>query len=299
LPQQKVGVNKKVRKKLDYLLETVVEDNIATREVTKTTDMKKSSSNAHPKSVYWDRRQQPYRIYQPLHTLAIAVASSALLSYFIGRAARLFIELPTVSVETYSNDKIFEASSTCNFSLSEDWESKEQTLGDASQRQDEGNQGLPVGSHLLLDFKGIDSDFLRSEDQMKQALLAIIQQHEAFDLQYIYSMHTDLGNVVVGGLSDAKHHAWIYGWPKQGVILLDLFTSDESDDFLELVPFVESYFDTKIARHIGSGRSFRWSQKTRARGLQDALGDAAENAMTDLHWFPIGTMIDYKQQVRM
>jgi hypothetical protein len=283
---------------LDYLLETELEDNIATREVTKTTDMKKSSSHAHPKWVDGDRRQQPYRIYQPLHVLAIAVAASALLSYFIGRAARLFLVLPSLSLDTYSNDKMIEASS-CNFPLSKDLKSKEQAVGDTSQCQSEGNHSLPVGSHLLLDFQGIDGDFLRSEDQMKHALLAILQQHESFDLQYIYSMHTDLGNVIVGGLSDTKHHAWIYGWPKQGVVLLDLFTSDESDDFLELVPFVESYFDTKIARHIGSARSFRWSQKTRARGLHDALGDAAENAMTDLHWFPIGSMIDYKQQVRM
>jgi hypothetical protein len=38
--------------------------------------------------------------------------------------------------------------------------------------------------------------------------------------------------------------------------------------------------------------------KSRARGLLDALNDADEHALVDLHWFPIGTMIDYKQQVR-
>jgi hypothetical protein len=262
--------------------------------------MTKIISHTNPKMVNGARRQQAYRIYQPLHILAMTVASSALMSFFIGRAARLYIVLPVLlSDDTPCSNNlslgVILSDDTCKSSLSGVWRLNEEAVGDTSHRQDEDKEGLPVGSHLLLDFQGLDSDFLRSEDKMKQALLDIIQQHGDFDLQYIYSKRTDLGNVVIGGLSDARQHAWLYSMPRQGVLMLDLFAGDEADDIIELVSTAENVFARKTGRSSGSSR---WVLKSRVAALHDALDDATEHAMTDLHWFPIGSMIDYKQQVR-
>jgi hypothetical protein len=208
---------------------------------------------------------------------------------------------PSPKIQTRdSTDTCASVSSASWISLNEDIITNEAAKRSANDVDvdDDDDELLPFGSHLLLDFQGVDGDFIQSIDHMTQALLDLVEQQSSFEVQYTYSKTTSRGNVIVGGVSYDRHHIWMYGWPRQGTILLDMFAGDESQDLVSLIPKVENYFADKGPCDSNEpSTSSRWVHKS--RGFHDMLGEADTHAQVDLQWFPIGTMIDYKKEVRL
>lgn len=253
-------------------------------------------------------RPQPYRLYVSCYFLAMMFGAATLVAYVIGCAAKFHFfqnvlvttaaaPLPAGVPSSSSPQETNAIDGTCDSALSEGWVLNADAEEDRDE-QDDDEGASPSGGHLLLDIQGIDRDFLQSADRMKQALFELVEQQGSFDLQYTYSQETEMGNILVGGIANNQHHTWLYGWPQQGTLLLDIFSTDESEDLLSAVTKIENYFVDKRQENNDSSAaagSFRWVRKS--RGFRDMLDEVGVSAQADLQWFPIGTMIDYKKEV--
>jgi S-adenosylmethionine decarboxylase proenzyme len=163
---------------------------------------------------------------------------------------------------------------------------------------DEDDDGhIPAGQHLLIDIENVDEVFLNSEERLVHAMIKLVDECDLTMLSYhCHKLHPS-GVSCAGILLES--HVSFHTWPKQGVITLDLFTCGPNS-LLPMVPLVEKLFavplDPEISRKEGKERvmpNMVWAQKI--RGFDFSSDDVAE--MTDLQWFPVGRMTDYKKEV--
>jgi hypothetical protein len=125
-------------------------------------------------------------------------------------------------------------------------------------------------------------------------MLRLVEQLGVFDLRNIYSRRTRHGNLIAGGISDAHDHVWLWAWPKEEVVFLDLFSSADSNDFMRFVPEIERFF--KGQKNESPEKAVHWSYKS--RGFEGTQSESDKNAVSDLFWFPLGVMLDQKVEVR-
>ena len=274
------------------------------------------------------RRRRPtqpvaYRIYLPIPSLVVITVCASLVAYFLGQAARSHLDPVVIekgNTLLFSNlqqstwfgghghlshkSHTDEEEETClatypegQWSLVENNDETSEEDDDSEHPSDEENveaEEDPTANHLLLDFQGVNPEILQSEEQFKNAMVRLVEQLEAFRLQYIYSNRTSNGNLLVGGISKDNDHVWLCGWPKDRVVLLDVFFSGEAEDFLGFVPQIEDFFGDETKATPGSNK-VHWAHKS--RGFEDEQEESDVHAVTDLLWFPVGTMLDHKVQV--
>ena len=160
---------------------------------------------------------------------------------------------------------------------------------DTTENEDE-EVHEPKGQHLLVDIANVDSAFLASEEMLSVAMLDLVKQCGLTLLSYHCHGMIPTGVSCAGVLLES--HVSFHTWPEEGVITLDLYTCGEGS----LLPFVSIAKDLFA---IPSGTFDKepelvWSHKF--RGFTDDL--QSEIAIrTDFFRFPIGMMMDYKEEV--
>lgn len=144
---------------------------------------------------------------------------------------------------------------------------------------------LPMGQHLLMDIRNVQSSFLASEERLAKAMLNVVGDCGLTLLSYHCHGLTPSGVSCVGVLLES--HVSFHTWPSEGVITLDLFTCG-SQSLLPIVESVERLFGMAAT---SDGPETVWAYKVRG------FGDETNEELADLFTFPIGTMTEYKKEL--
>jgi S-adenosylmethionine decarboxylase proenzyme len=158
-----------------------------------------------------------------------------------------------------------------------------------------GEVHLPAGQHLLLDIENVDGSFLNSEERLAHAMLELVGECGLTLLSYHCHKMVPMGVSCAGVLLES--HVSFHTWPKEGVITLDLYTCGPNS-LLPIVPLATRLF--AIPREgVGEDNSEQpnvvWAHKT--RGYPQGDEESLEAEMTDMEYFPVGKMTDYKNEV--
>lgn len=272
-------------------------------------------------------RLSPYRVHVPLRFIVQTIVASSLCAFAVARTARYFLLDMQSDYETggkglYSllpipvlpEGKELPATSytSKNYNTASRVNSR-WVLAERSTRQSQNNsqtdlQGeeeiekkkvehAPAGQHLLLDFQFVDGEFLNSETRLAQAMIELVQGCGLTLLSYHCHKLDPAGVSCAGVLLES--HVSFHTWPIAGVISLDLYTCGPNS-ILPVLPLAKRLFGIP-GRKNEEGRyqppRLRWAHKL--RGFEDDEVDLVDLlALTDLFLFPIGTMLDYKEEVR-
>jgi S-adenosylmethionine decarboxylase proenzyme len=121
-------------------------------------------------------------------------------------------------------------------------------------------QHEPAGQHLLVDIKGVDSDFLNSEQRLSEAMVDAVKAGGLTLLSYHCHSLIPAGVSCVGVLLES--HISFHTWPDEGVITLDLFTCGSSP-LLPVVPTIEKLFA------VGENCQTQWAHELRGFREED------------------------------
>ncbi|KAG7357242.1 spermidine synthase [Nitzschia inconspicua] len=112
----------------------------------------------------------------------------------------------------------------------------------------------PAGQHLLVDIKGIEGDFLDSEERLAKAMVDTVSAAGLTMLSYHCHKLIPKGVSCVGVLLES--HISFHTWPDEGVITLDLFTCG-SKPLIPVVSTIKELFG------IGLNIEMQWSHELR------------------------------------
>jgi S-adenosylmethionine decarboxylase proenzyme len=178
---------------------------------------------------------------------------------------------------------------------------KNNVSSDDNEDDAEEEEHLPAGQHLLVDIENVDSMFLNSEERLAHAMLKLIDECGLTLLSYHCHTMIPMGVSCAGVLLES--HVSFHTWPSKGVITLDLFTCGP-DSLLPIVPFAIELFsvreetDNKSGMHVKEPNSV-WAYKTRGF-VEDGIDkDAMISELSDMEYFPVGKMTDYKNEVSL
>jgi S-adenosylmethionine decarboxylase proenzyme len=167
-------------------------------------------------------------------------------------------------------------------------------LKESEEDQDE-EEHLPAGQHLLMDIEHVQAAFLDSEERLVTAMLTLVNLCGLTLLSYHCHRLKPEGVTCAGVLLES--HVSFHTWPGRGVITLDLFTCGP-DSLLPIVPVAEKLFSIpetpSYPDEIIHQPQIIWAHKLRGFRPNDAEDKAA---LTDMVSFPIGSRIDYKKEV--
>ena len=107
------------------------------------------------------------------------------------------------------------------------------------KEEEEEEEHLPAGQHLLVDIKEVNSNFLNSEYQLAQAMVDVVAEADLTLLSYHCHSLVPTGVSCVGVLLES--HISFHTWPTEGVITLDLFTCG-SGALIPVLPSLERLF---------------------------------------------------------
>eukprot|EP00557_Chaetoceros_sp_GSL56_P001364 CAMPEP_0176496106 /NCGR_PEP_ID=MMETSP0200_2-20121128/11021_1 /TAXON_ID=947934 /ORGANISM="Chaetoceros sp., Strain GSL56" /LENGTH=768 /DNA_ID=CAMNT_0017894045 /DNA_START=676 /DNA_END=2978 /DNA_ORIENTATION=- len=114
------------------------------------------------------------------------------------------------------------------------------TIGNQDESdEDEEEEHLPSGQHLLIDIKRVNSDFLNSEVRLAEAMLTVVNESKLTLLSYHCHKLIPMGVSCVGVLLES--HISFHTWPEAGVITLDLFTCGNGE-LVPVLPVIERLF---------------------------------------------------------
>lgn len=166
------------------------------------------------------------------------------------------------------------------------------TFDDDDDDDDDEDEHLPAGQHLLLDIENVDESFLNSEERLAHAMLELVNECGLTLLSYHCHKMVPMGVSCAGVLLES--HVSFHTWPKEGVITLDLYTCGPNS-LLPIVPMAQRLFAIpREGVQDVAEPNIVWAHKTRgfSDGDQESLAE-----MTDLEYFPVGKMTDYKKEV--
>lgn len=148
----------------------------------------------------------------------------------------------------------------------------------------------PSGQHLLVDIKGIDADFLDSEERLAQAMVDAVKAGGLSMLSYHCHKLIPMGVSCVGVLLES--HISFHTWPVEGVITLDLFTCGPTP-LLEVVPEIEKLFA------IGENTETLWSHELRGFHLNATKSPEKRHLMeqSDLVFWVLSPLTSHKKQI--
>jgi S-adenosylmethionine decarboxylase proenzyme len=160
------------------------------------------------------------------------------------------------------------------------------------KENDDNEEHLPAGQHLLIDIKNVDSKFLDSDVQLTKAMVDLVTQSELTLLSYHCHSLIPRGVSCVGVLLES--HISFHTWPEAGVISLDLFTCG-SGQLVPLVKMIESIFAVPQSESTTIKPCMRWVHKLRGFRSEDSqnilLSDMDFGSM-------LGETFDLKTEVR-
>lgn len=207
-------------------------------------------------------------------------------------------ETPRTSYTSKNFDTARSASINSRFVITEEGEKCDSSATQCRRSDLEPNEAAPedeeehdpTGQHLLMDIANVDSSFLASEERLSVSMLELVKQCGLTLLSYHCHGLVPSGVSCVGILLES--HVSFHTWPAKGVITLDLYTCG-SDVLLPFVSITKDLF--AIPSPTGTEQpSFVWSHKFRGFS-NDLQAEIAERS--DFFRFPIGQMMDYKEQV--
>lgn len=112
----------------------------------------------------------------------------------------------------------------------------------------------PSGQHILVDMRGIEADFLDSEERLALAMVTAVEESGLTMLSYHCHKLDPAGISCVGILLES--HISFHTWPEEGVITLDLFTCG-ANPLLPAVAVIQRLFG------IGENIDTKWSHDLR------------------------------------
>jgi S-adenosylmethionine decarboxylase proenzyme len=156
-----------------------------------------------------------------------------------------------------------------------------------NETEEEEEEHLPAGQHLLVDIKNVDGNFLDSEFRLAQAMIDVVNDSKLTLLSYHCHKLDNKGVSCVGVLLES--HISFHTWPEFGVISLDLFTCG-SGELIPILPIVKRLF--AVPAPGGDEPDMIWAHKLRGASIgKGVLGD-------DLGRFVLETTdMDLKREV--
>jgi len=155
----------------------------------------------------------------------------------------------------------------------------------------DGEVHLPAGQHLLLDIENVDGSFLNSEERLAHAMLELVGECGLTLLSYHCHKMVPMGVSCAGVLLES--HVSFHTWPNEGVITLDLYTCGPNS-LLPIVPLATTLFGVPREGDVEQPNAV-WAHKT--RGYPQGDEESLEAEMTDMEYFPVGKMTDYKNEI--
>ena len=153
---------------------------------------------------------------------------------------------------------------------------------------------LPAGQHLLMDIENVDGSFLNSEERLAHAMLELVGECGLTLLSYHCHKMVPMGVSCAGVLLES--HVSFHTWPTEGVITLDLYTCGPNS-LLPIVPMAKRLFGIrKEGEDDAKEPNTVWAHKS--RGYPQGDTESIEAELSDMEYFPVGKMTDYKEQVR-
>jgi S-adenosylmethionine decarboxylase proenzyme len=155
-----------------------------------------------------------------------------------------------------------------------------------------GNEDLhlPAGQHLLVDLKGVDADFLNSEERLSKAMVEVVRETGLTLLSYHCHALTPTGVSCVGVLLES--HISFHTWPEDGVITLDLFTCG-SKPLLPAVEVMERLFGIPAVE--GEKVRSRWSHELRGFRSDEAKKKNYLDGSSDLSLWVLSPLEMYSK----
>jgi len=142
-----------------------------------------------------------------------------------------------------------------------------ETLLAAQAAADNGELHEPAGQHLLVDIKGIEADFLDSEERLAKAMVDTVNHAGLTMLSYHCHKLIPKGVSCVGVLLES--HISFHTWPDEGVITLDLFTCGNNP----LVPVVKTIKELFGIPRANDQIEMQWSHELRGFRNKDKIAD--------------------------
>eukprot|EP00559_Dactyliosolen_fragilissimus_P006037 CAMPEP_0184866378 /NCGR_PEP_ID=MMETSP0580-20130426/22137_1 /TAXON_ID=1118495 /ORGANISM="Dactyliosolen fragilissimus" /LENGTH=758 /DNA_ID=CAMNT_0027366049 /DNA_START=237 /DNA_END=2510 /DNA_ORIENTATION=+ len=152
--------------------------------------------------------------------------------------------------------------------------------------EDEEEEHLPAGQHILMDIKNVNKEFLNSDERLAAAMVDVIRSAGLTLLSYHCHSLQPMGVSCVGVLLES--HISFHTWPEEGVITLDLFTCGSSP-LLPVIPELKRLFGVPRLKAIESNYTSTyeeivtlWSHELRGfRNSESRVNNALDN-MSDL-----------------
>jgi len=163
---------------------------------------------------------------------------------------------------------------------------------------DEGQEYMPAGQHLLVDIKNVEEAFLNSEERLADAMVQSVEAAGLTMLSYHCHALKPAGVSCVGVLLES--HISFHTWPEEGVITLDLFTCGENP-LLPVVPDLERLFGVpRVDPEMGKlGKATtQWSHELRGFRNEGPTGSNVLGSKSDLaFWIMSALQYAHKEQV--
>jgi len=154
--------------------------------------------------------------------------------------------------------------------------------------EEDDEEHLPAGQHLLVDIRGLEAEFLNSEERLAGAMVEVVNAASLTLLSYHCHTLLPSGVSCVGVLLES--HVSFHTWPSAGVITLDLFTCG-SNCLLPVIPIIEHHFGIPASPEVEP--TIVWAHKL--RGFRNERGPLQ---MWDLANGLLGVMdMEYKKEV--
>lgn len=169
-------------------------------------------------------------------------------------------------------------------------------LNETYEEQEDEEEHLPAGQHLLVDINNVEADFLNSEERLATAMIDIVNGSGLTLLSYHCHGLAPSGVSCAGVLLES--HVSFHTWPAEGVITLDLFTCG-CTSLLDSMKIIEKLFAIPRNGPDGDQPTVVWAYKR--RGFKDQISDLPHNkpgSPRDTFAYPIGIHgMDYKKDV--
>ena len=110
-----------------------------------------------------------------------------------------------------------------------------------ASNDEEVEEHLPAGQHLLIDIERVNSEFLNDEVSLAKAMVDVIHEIKLTLLSYHCHKLIPMGMGVscVGVLLES--HISFHTWPEAGVIILDFFSCGDGE-LVPVLPFIKRLF---------------------------------------------------------
>jgi len=160
----------------------------------------------------------------------------------------------------------------------------------AMESEDDEEEHLPAGQHLLVDVDNLDASFLNSEKRLSTAMIQLVDNSGLTLLSYHCHGLKPAGVSCAGVLLES--HVSFHTWPEEGVITLDLFTCGEAS-LLTSVKLIEDLFVIPRQGKDSEPPRVLWAYKR--RGFKDQFSLTGSR---DTFAYPLGLHgLEFKKEI--